>query len=368
MKRMSLPLRLALAPALLSGSLLLGACGDDDGTTNPGENDSKVGTELVVTFADKVVVPTYARLATRLTELDAACIALAAEPSEDKLTAARAAWRAARIPWEQSEGFLFGPVDSFGYDPALDSWPVSHTELDAVLASNDALTQQYVSNLANEQKGFHTLEYLIFGDGGTKTVGELTAREYEYVKALSAELKAVGQLLHGAWAQSLDGNKPFRDTLATAGQAGNSAYPSVHAAAQEMVGGITTILDEVANGKIAEPYYSRDPNVVESQFAYNSLEDFTNNIRSVENAYLGHLQGEAKTGTSLRDVVGVDSALDTRIRQQIAASISALGAIAEPFRESINNDTERPKIVAAQEAIRALHDTFQGEVLPLVTQ
>ncbi|NTX36231.1 peptidase M75 [Myxococcus sp. CA033] len=365
MKRMSLPLRLALAPALLSSALFLGACGDD--SDNP-TDDSKVTQELVVTFADKVVVPTYARLATRLTELDAACVSLAAAPTADKLAAAKAAWRAARIPWEQSEGFLFGPVDSFSYDPALDSWPVSHTELEGVLANNDALTQQYVSNLKNEQKGFHTLEYLIFGDGGTKTVGQLTPREFEYLKGLSAELKAVGQILHGRWVQSVDGNAPFRDTLATAGQSGNTAYPSVQAAAQEMVGGITTILDEVANGKIADPFTAEDPNLVESQFAYNSLEDFTNNIRSVENAYLGHLQGETKTGSSLRDVVGVDSALDVKIRQQIAGSISALAAIAEPFRESITNTTEKPKIVAAQEAIRTLHDTFQGEVLPLVTK
>ncbi|WP_408890850.1 imelysin family protein [Myxococcus faecalis] len=367
MKRTSLPLRLALAPALLTGSLFLAACGDDDSNT-PNEGDSEVTSELVVTFADKVVVPTYARLATRLTELDAACVALATAPTTEKLTAAKAAWRAARIPWEQSEGFLFGPVDSFGYDPALDSWPVSHTELEAVLANNAALTQQYVSNLKNEQKGFHTLEYLIYGDGGTKTVEQLTPRELEYVTALSAELKAVGQLLHGAWAQAHDGNPPFRDTLATAGQSGNTAYPSVEAAAQEIVGGITTILDEVANGKIAEPYDTRDPDVVESQFAYNSLEDFSNNIRSVENAYLGHLQGEAKTGMSLRDVVGVDSALDAKIRQQIAGSISALAAVREPFRDSIRDETERPKIAAAQEAIRALHDTFQGEVLPLLSK
>lgn len=367
MKRMSLSLRLAFAPVLLSSALFLGACGEDSDT--PDEGDSKVTQELVVTFADKVVVPTYARLATRLTELDAACVALANGPTAERLTAAKAAWRAARIPWEQSEGFLFGPVDSFGYDPALDSWPVSHTELEAVLANNDALTQQYVSNLKNEQKGFHTLEYILFGNnGGAKTVDQLTAREREYMTALSAELKSVGQALHGAWAQALGGNPPFRDTLATAGQSGNTAYPSVQAAAQEMVGGITTILDEVANGKIADPYTTRDPDVVESQFAYNSLEDFTNNIRSVENAYLGHLQGEAKTGSALRDVVGVDSALDVKIRQQIAASISALAAIAEPFRESIRNETERPKIAAAQDAIRTLHDTFQGEVLPLVTK
>ena len=54
------------------------------------------------------------------------------------------AWVAARVPWEQSEGFLFGPVDTFGYDPAMDSWPVNRTDLDAVLASGQAFTPEYI--------------------------------------------------------------------------------------------------------------------------------------------------------------------------------------------------------------------------------
>lgn len=368
MKRMSLPLRLAFAPALLSGALFLGGCGDDSDGSCCESPDSKVNSELIVTFTDEVVVPTYAKLATRLTELDAACKALATAPSAEKLNAAKQAWQAARIPWEQSEGFLFGPVDTFGLDPALDSWPLNRTDLEGVLASNSTLTPQFVRNLGNTQKGFHTVEFLIFGDGGTKTVAQITPREFEYLVATSADLKSVGQELHSRWVQTVEGNAPYRDTLATAGKSGNSAYPSVHAAAQEMVGGAITILDEVANGKIADPFGAGDPDLVESQFAYNSLSDFTNNIRSVENVYLGHLQGETKKGTSLRDVVGVDSPLDVKIRGQIAASITALAAVPEPFRESIRQEAAADKIRTAQAAIRALHDTFQGEVQPLVSK
>ncbi|WP_342381052.1 peptidase M75 [Myxococcus stipitatus] len=367
MKRMSLPLRLAFAPALLSGVLVLGGCGDDAEPCCESP-DSKVTSELIVTFTDQVVVPTYARLATRLTDLDAACKALATAPSADKLSAAKQAWQAARVPWEQSEGFLFGPADSFSLDPAMDNWPLNHADLEGVLAGDKVLTPQFVRGLPDTQKGFHTVEYLIFGDGGAKTVAQITPREFEYLVATSEDLKSVGEELHDRWRKSVDGNAPFRDTLATAGQAGNSAYPSVHAAAQEIVKGVITILDEVANGKIAEPFDSGDPNSVESQFAYNSLSDFTNNIRSVENVYLGHLQGETKKGTSLQDVVGAGSALDVKIRGQIAASISALAAIPEPFREAINDDASADEIRAAQTAIRTLLGTFQGEVQPLVSK
>ncbi|MCP3103183.1 peptidase M75 [Myxococcus sp. K15C18031901] len=366
MKRLPLSLRLALAPALVSSALLLGACGSDDDNCCD-TSDDKVTSELVADFADNVVVPTYAKLATRLTELDAASVALRNAPSAANLAAAKAAWQAARIPWEQSEGFLFGPVDSFGFDPALDSWPVNRTDLDAVLASNDTLTQEYVRNLQETQKGFHTLEYLIFGDGGTKTVADFTPRQYEYLTAISAELKSVGGSLHDAWTKTVDGRAPYRDTLANAGKSGNTAYPSVHSAAQEMVNGAINILDEVANGKIADPYDAKDPDLVESQFAYNSLSDFTNNIRSVENVYLGHQQGETAKGHSLQAVVGVDSALDKKIREQIAAAVTALAAIPEPFRQSIRDPNSADEIEAAQAAIITLHNTFQAEVLPIVS-
>ncbi|AGC44348.1 hypothetical protein MYSTI_03032 [Myxococcus stipitatus DSM 14675] len=366
MKRMSLPLRLAFAPALLSGALFLGGCGDDAEPCCESP-DSKVNSELIITFADQVVVPTYAKLATRMTELDAACKALATAPSAEKLNAAKQAWQAARVPWEQSEGFLFGPVAG-GYDPAMDSWPLNLVDLQKVLNNGDVLTPEYMGNLENSQKGFHTVEFLIFGDGGTKTVGQITPREFDYLLATATELKRVATVVHTLWIQPSDGNPPFRDTLATAGKAGNTAYPSVHAAAQEIVTGIVEILDEVANGKIAVPFDSGDPNEVESQFAYNSLSDFTNNIRSVENVYLGHLQGETKKGTSLQDVVGVGSALDVKIRGQIAASVTALAAIPEPFRESINDAASADEIQTAQTAIRTLLETFQGEVQPLLTK
>ncbi|QDE67772.1 MULTISPECIES: imelysin family protein [Myxococcus] len=365
MSRIPVPFRRLLTPVVLAGALLGSACGSSDGDLGP---DSRLEQSLVTNFTDTVVLPTYQRLATRLTELDASVQALRNEPTQAKLDAARAAWFAARVPWEQSEGFLFGPVDSERYDPALDSWPVNRTDLDAVLASGDVLTPSYVRNLQETQKGFHTAEYLLFGDGGTKVPADFAPRQFEYLTAITAELKAVGDALAGAWTQTKDGKPPYRETLTTAGQAGNAAYPSLQSAAQEMVGGIINILDEVANGKIAAPYDAKDPDLVESQFAYNSLSDFTNNMRSVENVYLGHLSDTQAQGQTLRDVVGVDSELDVKVRAELAASIQALAAIPEPFRESIRAPAAAQRIEAAQAAINTLKRTFESQVLPLVNR
>lgn len=323
--------------------------------------------QVIVDFADVVVVPTYQLLATRIDALHTAAQTLAAQPSDPTLTAAQDAWLAARVPWEQSEGFLFGPVDTFGYDPAMDSWPVNHTDLDAVLASGDALTADYVANLQETQKGFHTAEYLIFGSARSKTAADLTARELEYLTAITAELNVVAHALAASWTESVDGRPPYRDLLATAGESGNAAYPSLAAAAQEILDGMIGICDEVANGKIADPWDAHDANLVESQFALNSIADFQDNLRSVENAYTGAVPAAGTAGDGLTSYVAAqDAALDERVRGEITAAIAALGAIPPPFSTAITDDDAGDDIEAAQAAIRALQATLEGDVQPLV--
>jgi predicted lipoprotein len=356
--------RSPLRALTLAGALALSACAEDGG-----QSQHAFDPQIITHLANDVVVPTYQQLATRLDALDVAVNALVANPTEARLTAAQEAWFAARTPWEQSEGFLFGPVDSYGYDPALDSWPVNRSDLDAVLASNDAFTAQYVRSLQETQKGFHTVEYLLFAEGRTKKVSDFNQRQFDYLKAISAELKSVGAALANAWTQSVDGRPPYRDVLAGAGQAGNSAYPSVEAAAQEMVGGMLNILDEVANGKIADPYDAKDPELVESQFAYNSLSDFSNNLRSVENVYLGRLPGTTPSAHTLAELVKSEKPeIDTRIRQELTAAIDALGRIPEPFRESIKDPNSADEIEAAQAAIRKLQATIETEVKPFTSR
>jgi hypothetical protein len=83
----------------------------------------------------------------------------------------------------------------------MDSWPVNRTDLDAVIASSDPLTATYIRNLPETQKGFHTIEYLLFGEARDRVATELDARELEYLTGLTHELttaspRARGQLDH----------------------------------------------------------------------------------------------------------------------------------------------------------------------------
>ena len=86
-------------------------------------------------FANTVVLATYTDLDNKAGELLAAVKTLEADTSQGNLEKAQQAWIATRTPWEQSEAFLFGPVDTQGLDPALDSWPVDRVNLQSVLDS-----------------------------------------------------------------------------------------------------------------------------------------------------------------------------------------------------------------------------------------
>lgn len=339
------------------------ACDSGDEVSGGGFAD----VEVIVAFADQVVVPTYAWLAESAVALESAVAALSAAPDEAKLAAARAAWVAAREPWEQSEGFLFGPVDSFGIDPALDTWPLNQTDLEGVLASGDALTPGYVATLESSLKGFHTMEYLLFGIDGTRQAADLSAREREYLQAIAQDFVALTARLAVSWTSGEGGLGAYRDLFATAGQAGNQAYPSLGAAAQEIVSGMIGICDEVANGKIADPYDAQDPLLEESQFSHNSLVDFQNNMRSVENAYTGKVPGAGTSGRGLDTwVAAQDPALDQRIKREIAEAIAAIAAIPSPFSAAILDPAAHPAIENAQAAIRALQATLEGRLLPLL--
>jgi predicted lipoprotein len=350
-----------MRPVLLA-SVLLAACGGGSSSSD-GFDDR----EVVVAFADDVAVATYVELAERAAELDAAVAALAADPSDANLDAAQAAWVATREPWEQSEGFLFGPVDSFGFDPALDSWPVNQNDLEAVLASDDELTEEYVRNLGETQKGFHTIEYLLFGEDSAKVAADLTARELEYLAALSDESSRITGQLALAWTDGIEGAGPFRDVIATAGEDGNTAYPSLAAAAQQMIDGMVGICDEVANGKIADPHDQRDPDLVESQFSFNSELDFTDNLIGVRNVWQGDSDAAGTDGPGLREWVAErDAALADRLDAEIEAAIAALAAMPDPFRDAIQDPAADATIRAAQDAIRTVQATLEGDVTAVV--
>ncbi len=136
------------------------------------------GMDSVVSgFVNKVVLPTYKDLKEKNTALCAAVQNLYDAPSNDTFKAACYAWLEARVPWERSEAFLFGPVDYLSLDPNMDSWPLDQDAIVGILNSGnfddlnweDGDTEDEIV-AKQEVRGFHTLEFLLFKNGNARTV------------------------------------------------------------------------------------------------------------------------------------------------------------------------------------------------------
>jgi uncharacterized iron-regulated protein len=113
---------------------------------------------------------------------------LQANKTDEHLEQARSYWKKIRESWERSESWLFGPVSTNSIDPRIDTWPVDFNALDSILATSNVLDEDYVDGLEDALKGFHPIEYLLWGENGNKTAAQLTGREMEYLQGLVQNL------------------------------------------------------------------------------------------------------------------------------------------------------------------------------------
>ncbi len=314
--------------------------------------------QVIQNYAGNVIYNTYRDLADRAEKLNAAVVKLRIETNDINLSTAQQQWVNTRRPWEQSEAFLFGPVGDELLDPAMDSWPVNATDLQNVLDGDTALTVETASVFGDNLKGFHVIEYLLFGTGGNKTSAEFTERELMYLGAVTNVLANDTQRLAQGWNPN-DGN--FLAEFAQAG-IGSTTYTSQTAALQEMIEGMIGIAGELASVKLEDPTRLRDATMVESQFSFNSRADFMDNVRSIRNAYTGnYLLSEGPGLNAL--VKSVNPALDETINSQIEAAIAAINAIPQPFAEAILSSPA--DVQTAVEAVNALLITLSNELSPL---
>lgn len=134
---------------------------------------------VVETYVDEVVLPTYSDLKDRVATLYDKVDALAKKTTNQAFKDACDAWISAREPWEKSEAFLFGPVADQGLDPNMDSWPLDQAAIVNILNSGDYSKMQWSGDYSEDSeaisaaqnvRGFHTLEFLLFKDGQARTV------------------------------------------------------------------------------------------------------------------------------------------------------------------------------------------------------
>jgi uncharacterized iron-regulated protein len=336
-----------LYAAALALPLVFASCEKDKNIEE--KNLDAVYKAILADYVDGVVVPTYKSLAEAAIEMRNATNALKTDASAANIQAAADAWMAARIYWEKSEAFLFGPVseDGFDIDGHIDSWPLEKDAIDEVLAGDAAeLTGQSAWKLDAEVIGFHTTEYLLFSEGHART--SLTPAEVKYLTAATDALVWDCVLAYVAWAGkgnvaqniqavfdenpdvavAFNDNPNHQDFAAKLKNATGKYEGRFTQALSEISDGAADIADEVGATKIASPYDTQKTEEVESWYSWHSLDDYQNNIVSIKNAYYGGLNLTSPKSTSLSAYVASKNAqLDTDVKAKIDDCITKIAAI-----------------------------------------
>jgi uncharacterized iron-regulated protein len=333
-------------------------------TTNTANTTTPTSSQVIADFCTHVAAPDYTDMYNNAVAFQNAEATFYANPNDNDLNTMRASWKAMRAAYESAEGFLIGPISTQDLDPDIDTWPVEQNELDSILNGSTTLDATYVSNLQSSLKGFHPVEYLIFGTSGTATAASFTVttslptgpRKKEYLHALTANMIDIVTQIKNSYV--VNSSNDYATILNTAGT--NSTYPTRKAALLDLVVAMSGICGEVggsaSDGKINSVYTTQDVTLQESFFSDNSWNDFTNNIAGIKNVYMATYKSSAN-GHSMHDLVSAKNiSLDNTIQSKLNAAINAFSNAHLPFGQSVVS--ERTQVQNIMNTIRDLQDVL----------
>jgi iron uptake system EfeUOB component EfeO/EfeM len=352
------------------------ACGDSDNEIELSEKEKELQ-KINVAYVKNNVIPIYKNLADQTILLQEAIEALKASPTAANMTTACGLWKTSRQYWEWSEAFLFGAATKYYIDPHIDTWPLDKTALENLL-SNDAQMadiENTIANLNNGLVGYHGLEYIIFRDGENRPVSDIPEKELNYAVAVAKDLALSCCRLEAAWA-GIDNITPqkqeiiedaemepednFGEQIELAGFAG-STWKTVTSASEQIIEGCRTIVDEVGNSKIGAPHTGEDENYIESPHAYNSIEDFKNNITGVQYALYGKIDATSpETLSVFAYIKSIDPTAANTLKGALETCLAKIEAMPKPFVSNYTDSKVGEAIDACADLDTALLTALQA--------
>lgn len=322
------------------------------------ENDNDAAMQTVTEqYVDHVVAPTYKSLAAASERLVEDLKTLQSSRTDANVRKACETFLEARAWWEKSEAFLFGAASDFGIDPHIDSWPLDADGFNTLMANTAQINamagedgDEYAgSYLGNSLLGFHGIEYILFEDGHPKSAAQISDLHMTYAVAVAGDLRNSCYQLEVSWIgdeapathiakveelelnTTLNGAHSYGQNMKNAGQPG-STYSSRTNALMAILDGCATIADEVGTSKIGKPYNGEDPNYIESPYSQMSITDFYDNIISIQNAYMGGVEGQRSESRSLHAFMdGIDADADAEITNAISLALEKISQMKAPF-------------------------------------
>ncbi|SEC06147.1 imelysin. Metallo peptidase. MEROPS family M75 [Rhodobacter sp. 24-YEA-8] len=333
---------------------------------------------------------------------------LVAQPSQETLDAARSAWLAARVPYQQTEAFRFGNALVDDWEGRVNAWPLDEGLIDYVDAAsygeseeNPLATLNVIANPkftlsgteidattitpaliadvlqeadgieANVASGYHAIEFLLWGQDlngtgpgagnrpwtdyatGDACTGGNCDRRAAYLIAASDLLVSDLEEMTGNWGAE--------------GEARKAVVQDPSAGLMAILTGMGSLsYGELAGERMKLGLMLSDPEEEHDCFSDNTHNSHYYDGLGIRNVYLGEytrIDGTRLTGPSVSELVAAkDAAVDTQLKAELDSSVAALNAIKTAAEEGFAYDQ---MLEAGNEKGEKL---IMGAVNALVTQ
>ncbi|WP_417713883.1 imelysin family protein [Pseudophaeobacter arcticus] len=352
--------------------------------------------EVLANYANIAQAKYQDSLATAQT-LQKAVETLIAAPSAEALTAARHAWLAARVPYQQSEVFRFGNAIVDDWEGKVNAWPLDEGLIDYVDAAyggpsdenalaalnvianprfdlsgktidTSAITPALLSGTlheadgveANVATGYHAVEFLLWGqdlNGTAHGAGNRPWTDYaagdactnghcdrrgDYLKAATDLLVSDLEWMAAQWSET--------------GEARSALLANESAGISAMLTGMGSLsYGEQAGERMRLGLMLNDPEEEHDCFSDNTHNSHYYDGLGVQNVYLGEyvrVNGALVSGPSLSDLVAAaDPALDVEMQAKLSTTMRALGRIKSTAEAGLSYDQMLEQGNAAGEAL-----------------
>lgn len=293
---------------------------------------------------------------------------LTAKPTKASLAAARKAWIAARVPYQQTEVFRFGNKIVDDWEGKVNAWPLDEGLIDYVADGHGAgsdenqlnranviantklkiggrtvdaatITKSFLSKVlheadgieANVATGYHAIEFLLWGqdlNGTGPGAGNRPPSDFDVNNCTGGNCKRRIEYLHAVTDLLVDDLTWMAKQWQPDGAA--RAHLMKQPATQSLIAVFTGMgslsYGELAGERMKLGLLLHDPEEEHDCFSDNTHASHFNNVLGIRNVYLGRykrIDGSTVGGPSVSDLVRAKSVkADQRLRTALDLSIT----------------------------------------------
>ena len=328
--------------------------------------------DVLKNYAD-IAAAGYADSLATAKNLQLAVNQLLANPTDQNMLAARAAWVAARIPYMQTEAYRFGNKIVDDWEGKVNSWPLDEGLIDYVSGSygtdspeNELYAADVIANTsltiggkklntsritkelladklqeaggveANVATGYHAVEFLLWGqdlNGTGPGNGNRPASDYNTKKCTGGHCDRRAQYLHAATDLLVDDLAWMAAQWATGGGARKTIEDgSAEAGLTAILTGLGSLsYGELAGERMKLGLMIHDPEEEHDCFSDNTFASHYFDALGIRNVYVGRyrrVDGSVVQGPSVSDLIKAKSPeVDNAVRAKIELTMDDMGEL-----------------------------------------